>query len=97
MRFTLPPLRESLVTMLRRAGYAPHRGHEAAASYVRRMGGVGEYPRFHLYADERAGAVVLNLHLDQKQPSYGQSHAHSGEYEGETVARERERIMSLVG
>lgn len=82
---------------LQRAGYAsfrdPRTGHD---SYVRRLG-AGFYPRFHLYAEERGDVLFLNLHLDQKQPSYGGgSHAHSGEYEGSIVEQEMQRLLTAL-
>ncbi len=81
---------------IQRCGYArfvdPRTGEE---SYVRRMG-TGFYPRFHLYVEERGHELVLKLHLDQKQPSYGVGHKHSGEYEGPTVETEARRISALL-
>jgi hypothetical protein len=82
---------------IQRCGYArfrdPRTGQE---SYTRRLGS-GFYPRFHLYVEERSNEVVLSLHLDQKQPSYGAGHAHSGEYEGEMIETEARRLTSLLG
>jgi len=96
MKFILSSLKESPVSFLRRAGYAPHRDrHAVQPSFVRRLG-VGEYPRFHLYAEQGAGgAVVFNLHLDQKRPSYEGSHAHAGEYEGPLIETETARLRAL--
>jgi hypothetical protein len=39
---------------------------------------------------------VFNLHLDQKKTSYEGSHAHSGQYDGEVVDREADRIMKTL-
>lgn len=81
---------------VQRCGYArfrdPRTGQE---SYTLRLGS-GFYPRWHLYAEERADELVLNLHLDQKKPSYGVGHAHSGEYEGAIVETETLRLKSLL-
>ena len=97
MRFTLQRPTEALVTFLRRVGYAPHRSRQSfEISYVRRLGAVAEYPRFHLYCQETETEIILNLHLDQKQPSYESSHAHSGEYEGAIIEKERDRIAQLT-
>jgi hypothetical protein len=38
----------------------------------------------------------INLHLDQKQASYGGSSAHNGEYGGETVETEGERVKRVI-
>lgn len=82
--------------VLRRAGYSaftdPRTGEE---SFILRM--TPEfYPRFHVYVEDRGNDVTINLHLDQKKPSYGTNHAHSGEYDGKTVENEMHRIDGWV-
>ncbi len=81
---------------IQRCGYArfrdPRTGDE---SFTRRLG-TGFYPRFHLYVEERGDQLLLKLHLDQKQPSYGVGHKHSGEYEGLTIETEARRISALL-
>lgn len=78
---------------IRRCGYGrmPSRGE---VSYFRRLQAT-PYPRFHIYFKEEGDKAVINLHLDQKQPIYEGVKAHSGEYEGEVVEREAERIRSF--
>lgn len=77
---------------IQRCGYAEFRDPKTGDwSYTRRLG-TGFYPRFHLYIEERESEILLKLHLDQKHPSYGTGHQHSGEYEGETIEQEAERI-----
>jgi hypothetical protein len=84
------------LNVLRKAGYSPFRDPQSGdESFILRL--TSEfYPRFHLYVEDKKGAVSFNLHLDQKKPSYGDSHAHAGEYEGSTVEREMDRIDSWV-
>lgn len=98
MRFTvaLPPSLP-LHTALNRCGYATSRDPNVReTSFVRRLGSYF-YPRFHLYIGAVGnGQAQLNLHLDMKQPSYGQGHAHSGEYDGEQVEAEAARIRATV-
>jgi len=53
------------------------------------------YPRFHVYIKEDGDSVIFDLHLDQKRPIYEGVTAHSGEYDGEVVEREAERIRGL--
>lgn len=78
--------------VLRKAGYGQLRDRRSGqTSYVRRLGS-GFYPRFHVYINNN----VINLHLDQKQASYQGTSAHSGEYDGETVEREGERIKAVM-
>ena len=83
-------LKENLYNFLRKCGYAPF--HD---SYVKVLSTSG-YPRFHIYANETDTQYILNLHLDQKRPSYGKETAHSGEYNGKVVEEERERIEDLI-
>jgi len=80
----------NLYSFLRKLGYISF--HE---SYVKILAGSG-YPRFHLYASETEKEYILNLHLDQKRPSYGRETAHSGEYEGEIVEKEAGRIKGAI-
>jgi len=40
--------------------------------------------------------LIFNLHLDQKRPIYKGVTAHSGEYEGEVVEKEVERIKKIL-
>ena len=84
------------VEILRKAGYSyfrdPQSGEE---SFVLRL--TSEfYPRFHLYLEDTVSDVTFSLHLDQKQPSYGDHNMHSGEYDGPTVEKEMQRIDGWV-
>jgi len=84
------------VKFIRRCGYgqmSDRRGGEK--SYSKRFGAL-LYPRFHVYIKEKPDSFVLNLHLDQRQPSYQGVTAHSGEYDGDVVEREGERIRSMA-
>lgn len=67
------------------------------ASFIRRAG-TSDYPRFHIHAkiDNASPETLVNLHLDQKKPSYQGSTAHSGEHDGEVVEREADRIKSII-
>jgi hypothetical protein len=82
--------KESLYSFLRKCGYAPF--HD---SFIKTLSGSG-YPRFHLYLNETNDKYILNLHLDQKRPTYGKETAHSGEYSGEIIEKEAERIKELI-
>jgi len=83
-------LKENINNFMRKCGYRPF--HE---SYIRPLAFSG-YPRFHIYIDIRQDDIVLNLHLDQKRPSYGKETAHSGDYEGEVVEKEADRIEDFL-
>lgn len=78
--------------VLRRAGYGQVMDRRATeVSYNRRLGS-GFYPRFHVYINGQ----TINLHLDQKQASYEGSSAHSGEYDGQAVETEAQRIIAVM-
>lgn len=82
--------------LIRRCGYGELvDSRTRQVSYVRRLG-TGLYPRFHAYLEDKNSGFQVNLHLDQKQPSYGSYTKHSGEYEGEVVEREGERVRQLI-
>jgi len=83
-------LKENLYNFMRKCGYAPF--HD---SYVKVLSSSG-YPRFHVYINESDSQYVLNLHLDQKRPSYGKETAHSGEYDGKVVEEEVNQIIKIV-
>ena len=89
--------KESIITVFRKAGYGllgqdPDTGE---VSFARRAGG-GDYPRFHAYVKTDKGVMTINLHLDQKKPSYSGSHAHNAEYSGELIEGEAERIRRVI-
>lgn len=80
---------------LRAAGYhVAVGGRTGEQSYARRIGRQ-EFPHFHVYIAELPDGLSLNLHLDQKRPSYEGFSAHGGEYEGGIVGAEAERLQKL--
>ncbi len=88
--------KENLRVFLQRCGYHSSSDFNSSqASYIKRLSR-DFYPRFHLYIKEYDGKSVINIHLDQKKPSYAGAHAHSGEYEGELVEREAKLISGLI-
>lgn len=96
IRIPMPGYQPEVV--LRRAGYTPFTDPRSGEeSFVRRLG-THFYPRFHVYIETEAGQLRVNLHLDQKQPSYQGFKKHSGEYDGPTVEAEADRLYTaLVG
>lgn len=81
---------------LRGAGYTYIEDRRTGNSSYARPFGNGHYPRFHLYLVEESDNLVFNLHLDQKQASYSGQTMHSGEYDGELVEGEINRLRSLL-
>lgn len=96
MKLEIPLLKENLLSRMRRCGYAPEGADEKTGElrWTRPLMG-RRYPRFHMYStiSPDGAKAMLNLHLDQKQPSYQGTAAHSGEYDGPVVETESERIQ----
>ncbi|MFH0779982.1 MAG: hypothetical protein V1928_03960 [Parcubacteria group bacterium] len=96
MNFKFPYRNYNPRELIRRAGYGENQDpNPTEISYARKLG-QGFYPRFHVYLKEFEKYFEVSLHLDQKQPSYGSEHAHSGEYDGDTVEDEARRITQVI-
>lgn len=90
------PLKMNIRVLMNRLGYHEQTNRRAnERSYVRRLRGM-PYPRFHCYVRENNTGLQFNLHLDEKQPSYHNQTAHSGQYEGDLVTDEAARIKSFL-
>jgi hypothetical protein len=91
MKFSIKLSGKTLYTFMRECGYAP----QGDLVFHRFLAG-RSYPKFHVYCVVAPNnrSAVLNLHLDQKQPSYKGSHAHNAEYEGGLVENEASRIQA---
>ncbi|MBT3419385.1 MAG: hypothetical protein HN726_03885 [Candidatus Magasanikbacteria bacterium] len=83
--------------LIRVCGYgkliSPRTGQVSYARHLRRG---ARYPRFHCYIDEKDTTFTINLHLDQKQASYGTHTAHGGDYDGQAVEEEAKRIQEVI-
>jgi hypothetical protein len=89
------PFEENIYTLMRRLGYFFQKkdGEKGELIFVRPAKG---YPRFHLFVKKRGENLVFKLHLDQKRPIYKGTPAHAGEYAGEIVKKEAERIKQIL-
>ena len=96
MEFVIRDMQESVNSLMRRLGYRPAYFQKAGESSIVRPLGGKDYPRFHLYIKQRNVDIYFNLHLDQKKPSYEGFTAHSGDYDGDVVRTEMERIKGLL-
>lgn len=98
MQITIPnKLNTVLRNALRQCGYFENYDRKSEeTSYIRSLGGRGNYPRFHIYIKTSGDNLIFNIHIDQKQASYKGYSAHSGEYDSEIVAREAERIRGIL-
>jgi len=94
MELRFEQFNESPVYFFRRCGYHFQGEERGEWSFVMRLSG-GDFPRFHIYAKMDGDDLLLNLHLDQKRPSYEGSHAHAGEYEGPGIIEEGMRIKAF--
>lgn len=81
---------------LRSAGYIYIESRQTGQGSFSRPLGNGHYPRFHIYVNEEDNSITFNIHLDQKQASYEGTSAHSGEYDGEIVAQEVQRLKGFL-
>lgn len=90
---------ENVVNLMRRVGYhfQGKDDEKGELIFIRPLHGV-PYPRFHIYLKENkeTGKIFFNLHLDQKRPIYKGTPAHGGEYQGEVVEKEAERIKNRL-
>ena len=97
MDFIIENLKENIVGIARNLGYQIIDTNNNEYNLVRKLGGGGNYPRFHAYVTQRGTDFNFSLHLDQKAPVYGGgSHAHNGEYFGPVVETEADRIKQLL-
>lgn len=96
MKIILKKIDENPLHVMRRAGYAFQRQDVEEMSFVRVLGRAG-YPRFHIYTKKEGEDLQINIHLDQKRETYGNSSRHQGEYEDSAaLEREVERIKSVL-
>ncbi len=58
----------------------------------------GDYPRFHIYLqyNKQTKEMAIDLHFDQRRTVYEGAKAHKGEYDGELVEKEAERIKDYI-
>jgi hypothetical protein len=99
MKFKIRNIRESITTLTRKIGYRYLRKDEQKGEHVLiRPFEIGGYPRFHLFLtiDEKTREFHFSLHLDHKKPVYKGVPAHSGEYEGDLIKTEAERIKKIL-
>jgi len=112
MKFVLKgTFNENFYSLMRKIGYHFQKEDKEKKEFIFTRPPKG-YPRFHIYlkiegeesklssspfADARENEnLIFNLHLDQKRPIYKGAPAHAGEYEGETVEKEAERIKQQI-
>lgn len=98
MKFELKgPLKENIYVLMRGAGYRflKREGVTSEYNFIKPISS-DSFPRFHIFLKIEGGNLIINLHLDQKAPSYQGTKAHSGEHESEVVEKEAERIRQIL-
>lgn len=98
MKIPIPPNNTELTrNIMRKLGYFENFDrHTGKTSYIRRISRESFYPRFHVYIVENQAERVIDLHLDQKRPSYAGSHAHNAEYDSTPVKNEAGRMRGIL-
>ena len=86
---------ENLIILMRKIGYYFQGENEEKSELSFTCPSRG-YPRFHLFLRKENNNLAFNIHLDQKKPSYGKFTAHSGEYNGEIIENEVQRIKQIL-
>lgn len=95
MKLILKNFQKNPAVFMRSCGYAFNRQSGEEMDFMRRVTGY-DYPRYHTYIHQEDNDLVINLHIDQKKPSYPNAGpAHGGEYKGQLVEEELQRIHSL--
>jgi hypothetical protein len=95
MKFVFKRPAVNIIDLFRQAGYSYRGTNNGDMNFIKRVG-IDEYPHYHIYVKDLGEEIVLNLHLDQKAPSYEGAAKHNAEYEGELVEREMERIKDII-
>jgi hypothetical protein len=96
MIIKLENVKENPINLLRRVGYVFQRKEGDEMSFVRVLARAG-YPRFHIYCRIEGPNLIINLHLDQKKETYGDSTRHHGEYDNSAaLEQEANGIKSIV-
>ena len=96
MEFIIKNIKENIAETARKIGYVIIDAKENNEYNLVRRLDINNYPRFHIFVKQAGDRLLFGLHLDQKQPSYKGSHAHSGEYEGPVVETEADRIKEIL-
>ncbi|KPJ73088.1 hypothetical protein AMJ48_02490 [Parcubacteria bacterium DG_74_1] len=96
MRFEIEgPFKENIYILMRKINYYFFKKDEQKGELEFARPAKG-YPRFHLFVKTKDDSLILNLHLDQKKPTYEGVPAHAGEYDSETVQKEAGRIKEIL-
>jgi len=89
--------KHSPLNLFKKCGYTLIGQDETAKEFslVKRISN-NNYLRFHAYVKKEGELVYINLHLDEKKPSYPGYHAHNAQYQGEILEAEKQRIEKVL-
>ena len=97
MKIIINNIKENPASFLRRAGYIFQRHIGEEMSFIKPLARSG-FPRFHIHARSENGNISINIHLDHKKETYGNSTRHHGEYEEDgALKKEADRIRAIIG
>jgi hypothetical protein len=95
MKFVFKKGEKNILDIFQKAGYSYRGVVGGDMSFIKRVG-LDEYPHYHIYVKSDGDNMILNMHLDQKKPSYESASAHNAEYDSELVEKEMERIKAII-
>lgn len=97
MKIKIEPLKENVLTIMRRAGYTFQKNEGSEQAWIRVLSSSG-YPRFHIYSKQEKLSLLLHIHLDHKKHTYGEDTRHHADYE-ESIPLQEEvaRLLTSFG
>lgn len=96
MKITIQNPPDNGATLMKRAGYSMYTDRNTGLTSFSNRLGPDFFPKFHAYIEEAPGVLTINLHLDQKKPSYEGTPMHGGEYSGTMVEEEAKRVEAFI-
>lgn len=94
MKIQVLNITKNITSIMRDIGYIENR-YGSEPNFVRPFS-AGGYPRFHIYPKKTENGFEFDLHLDAKKPIYKGVSAHNGEYDGEVINGESQRIKNIL-
>ncbi len=92
MKFVVQNNNQNHIILMRSLGYHLVKKGE---SFAKRLSS-GEFPRLHVYLRDIKDGLQISIHLDQKAACYAGTTAHSGDYDGEILEQEKQRILNFI-
>lgn len=90
-----PPKMEPTRTLMGYAGYDYHCVSGEKACYHRRIW-EARFPRFHAYVTRQENTLIIELHIDQRNPGGRSNHDKAWAYKGGRIEQEMEHIVDTI-